>query len=248
MIAVGTGLFTMWNDIPPAYGREFALMHTRDHVPEHMAYLGDDGIRWARRCIDGQGDMPRFFTFYGLTSLDVLTDEKHAKCKVTETAWFLKMRPHYRDRIAYHCSVLASAGGGTGGTVATLLIDFADDARQDAPRLAALVDDLTRLSPVVGAHLAAPEWNVPIRVGEALPAGREGNEAVGVVILEGFDRYELAACLEDVREQLVASGVAGRVRSAGHYAQAYRLDYDELAHLEHFRRDDALITERFDLK
>jgi hypothetical protein len=248
MIPVGTGLFTMWNDLPPAYGGEFALMHTRDHVPEHLAYLGDDGIRWARRCIDGQGDMPRCFTFYGFTTLDVLTDAKHANCKVTETAWFLKMRPHYRDRIAHHCWVLASAGGGTGGAVATLLIDFADGARDDAAKLEALADDLTRLAPVVGAHLAAPEWNVPIRVGEALPSGREGNEALGVVILEGFDRYELAASLTDVRERLLASGVAARVRSAGHYAQAYRLDYDEIAHLKHYRRDDALISQRFRLE
>jgi hypothetical protein len=245
MIPVGTGLFTMWNDIPPAYGHEFALMHTRDHVPEHMAYLGDDGIRWARRCIDGQGDMPRNFTFYGFTTLNVLTDAKHAACKVEETAWFLKMRPHYRDRIAHHCWVLASAGAGTGGAVATLLIDFNDT---HAAHLDAFADDLTKLAPVVGAHIAAPEWNVPIRVGEALPQGREGNESLGVVILEGFDRYELAASLAEARDKLVSSGVAKRVRSSGHYMQAYQLEYEEIAHLKHYRRDDDLIKRRFDIE
>ncbi|MGR3911504.1 hypothetical protein Q3A80_31105 [Burkholderia sp. SR8] len=235
----------MWGDIPPAFGHEFSVMHTRDHVPAHLAYLGDDGVRWARRCVDGHGDMPHFFTFYGLTGLHVLTDAAHAKCRVKDSAWFMKMRPHYRDRIAHHCQVLASAGAGTGGAVGTVLLDFAGEVLCDRARLDAFADELTRLAPVVSAHIAAPDWNVPIRVGEALPAGREGSEALGVLIIEGFDRYALAECLAEVRDKLVSGRVASRVRSWAHYAHAYRLDYEEIEHTKHFRNDDQLISEKF---
>ena len=251
MLDIGSGAFLMWNNISPRLGGEFPLMHTRDHVPEHMSYLGADGMQWARRYADGQGDMPRFFTFYGMPDLSVLSDSEHADCRVTETQWFLKMRPDYQDREAHHCRVVASAGGGIGGAAATFVIDLAE--RHDAAEansqasMAAFIDDLTKMPDVVTAHLFKVDWDAPLRQGLPPPGGREGNERLGLLVLEGFDRYALSTSMEATTKALIQSGISTGVRSSAHYALAYVLGIEEIPKLKYFRRDDTLIRERYSI-
>lgn len=232
------GFFAMWNGMAPDHARDFALMHTRDHLGEHLAYLGEGGILWARRHGGGLGDLPPNFAFYGMASLDRLIDPAHADAKVHETAWFKAVRQHFRDRIAHHCRLLGSAGAGIGSAVATFLVDLGPRAVSGEAEVGRLLDDLTRLPPVTAVHLGQVEWTVPIRVGQAPPARPDGDADLGVAIVEGFDRYDLAAAMLAVGAAMVGSGVVAGIRASAHYGFSYALDHRDLARLRHYRRDD----------
>lgn len=244
MLAKGSAFFAMWNGMAPEHAAEFPLMHARDHIGEHMAYLGRDGIRWVRRFADGHGSLPPNFVFYGMPSLDPLVDPAFAQAHVVETPWFLSMRPHYRDRIAYHFRVLASAGGGTGGSVGTLLLDLAADARTPSAKLDDAIDAMTRVPAVTAAHLGLADWTVPHHVGRPLPPCPQGQEDTGVLVVESFDRFDLATSMQALVTMLRECGIARAVRGHAHYAFSYAMNHDDLDHLQHFRRHDALSAAR----
>jgi hypothetical protein len=230
MLKVGGGFFAMWAGIAPEMAEAFELMHARDHLGEHLAYLGESGILWARRYADGQGELPPSFAFYGMASLDRLTEPGASSHQVHETELFKTIRPHYRDRIAHHCRLLGSAGAGTGGAVATFLLDLG----AGGPSAPDLVDRLTQLAPVTAAHIGTVDWQVPVRAGGMPPPCPAGDEQLGVAIVEGFSRWRLVGVLAQVAELLQG---AGTVRKMGHYAFSYALDYREVPALRHHRRN-----------
>lgn len=236
MLRPGSGFFAMWNGIAPAMAETFALMHARDHLGEHLSYLGQDGILWARRHGEGQGTLPPFFTWYAMASLDRLTAPDAAAHQVHETQLFKAVRAHYRDRVPHHCRVLASAGAGTGGAVATFLLELADGA---SDRAASLVDRLTRLPPVTAAHLGAVDWSVPIRAGAAAPPCPPGDERLGVLLVESYGRLALVQGWEEIVRLIRGSGVTGVIRGSGHYALSYALAHAELGELIYHRRDQS---------
>ncbi|TQI73983.1 hypothetical protein FHT98_1721 [Bosea sp. AK1] len=230
MLKAGNGFFAMWAGIAPDVAAAFELMHARDHLAEHLAYLGEGGILWARRYGEGQGILPPNFAFYGMRDLDRLTGPGSAERKVFETEFFKAIRPHYRDRIAHHCRVLGSAGAGTGSAVATFLLDLR--AEDGAP--AQIADRLTCLPSVTAAHIGAVDWGVPIRAGGVPPPCPPGDERLGIAVVEGFSRWRMAGEFASITEIL---GQAGTIRSAGHYGFSYALDYAEVPGLRHHRRD-----------
>jgi hypothetical protein len=230
MLKAGNGFFAMWTGVAPAVAPAFELMHARDHLGEHLTYLGEGGILWARRYGEGQGALPPSFAFYGMADLDRLTGPGAADRRVHETELFKAIRPHYRDRIAHHCRVLGSAGAGTGGGVATFLLDLPADGGSP-PEVA---DRLTQLPAVTAAHIGVVDWTVPIRAGGTPPSCPAGDERLGIAIVESFSRRRLAAALASITALLQE---VGTVRSAGHYAFSYALDYAEVPALIHHRRD-----------
>ncbi|WP_332699027.1 hypothetical protein [Bosea sp. (in: a-proteobacteria)] len=234
MLSPGSGFFAMWNDIAPGFAEEFELMHARDHLGEHLSYLGEAGILWARRHGEGEGSLPPFFAFYAMASLDRLTAPGAARHQVHETALFKAVREHYRDRIPHHCRVLASAGAGAGGAVATFLVVLADDAAGGGAELA---DRLTQLAPVTAAHLGVVDWSVPIRAGGVPPACPAGDERLGVVIVESYSRPALARCFAEIAGLIAGSACVAATRGAGHYRLSYALAYEEVEALKYHRRD-----------
>lgn len=241
MLKPASGFFAMWNGIAPAMAEAFALMHTRDHLGEHLSYLGEDGILFARRFGEGQGTLPPFFAFYAMASLDRLTAPGAGQHQVHETAFFKAVREHYRDRIPHHCRVLASAGTGTGSVVATFLVELAGGGAERAGELA---DRLTRLAPVTAAHIGAVDWSVPVRAGGVPPACPTGDENLGVVIVESYARLALVRSFEEIARAIGVSGVAGTIRGSGHYALSYALNYSEVEELRYHRRDQPSLRPR----
>jgi hypothetical protein len=242
MLKTGSGFFAMWNGIAPEAAAEFPLMHARDHIGEHLSYLGPGGIQWARRFGTGQGNLPPYFAMYAMPTLEALVDPQFADAQVCQTSWFLAIRPHYRDRIAHHCRVLASSGGGVGSAAATFHLHLGPEAKTDCALLDEAMDSLTRLAPITAAHLGVPDWTVPHRVGLPLPDFDAADAELGVLVVESFDRFELVRALDDIAEYLSIRGIAMKVRAYAHYSLSYALDQADLQHLRHFRRDDALVT------
>ncbi len=241
MLKPGSGFFAMWNGIAPEAAEDFALMHTRDHLGEHLGYLGAGGILSARRFGEGLGSLPPYFAFYQMAALDRLK-ESATVYQVHETNWFKALRELYRDRIAHHCRVLASAGAGSCSAVATFLVDLAEEGGME--RSAAAMDGLTRLAPVTAAHIGAVDWTVPIRAGGIPPACPAGDERLGVVVVESYSRLALAEALEDITGIVAGAAPVMRIRRRSHYAFSYALGHDELGDLKYFRRDQPEIASK----
>ena len=225
----GTGFYAMWNGMEPAHVPEFDLMHARSHMAAHIAYLGEGAILGARRHGDGVGTLPPFFTLYDMRTLDVLTAPELRDRRVNESPWFLGLRPRYRDHIRHHCRVLARAGGGVGGSVATLLMRLTDRAASNSGMARALCGELLGRGPVTAAHVGLADPTLPTLVGGSRPPRSVEDEPVGVLVLESYSRHALAAELPDIARRVHALGIAAAAPRWAHYALSLGLDYGELA-------------------
>ena len=66
----------MWCDVDSLHKLEFDRMHSREHLLDHLAYMGSNAMLAGRRYVDGVGTLPPFFMFYDMASLDPLTDPR----------------------------------------------------------------------------------------------------------------------------------------------------------------------------
>ena len=98
-------------------------------------------------------------------------------------------------------------------------------------------DRMTRLPGVTAANLGIVDWMVPIRRGGERPVQAAGDETLGVVIAESYNRYRLGSAMAEIETILFDTGLAARVRNAAHYAFSYALDQAGIADLRHHRRD-----------
>lgn len=225
----GAGFYAMWNGMDPAHVPQFDLMHARNHMGAHIRYLGEGGILAARRHGGGLGSLPPFFTFYDMRTLDVLTAPEYQDRRVVESAWFLRLRPHYRDHIRHHCRVLGRSGGGVGGSVATLLMRLQDAAADDRAGSVALCDDLVRRGAITAAHLGVADPTVPTIVGGSPPPRNADEEPAGVLVLESYDRYALATELPAIARHVADLGVCASAPRWAHYHLSLALDYADLS-------------------
>jgi hypothetical protein len=233
----GNGFYAMWNGMLPAHMPEFDLMHARNHMLDHVRYLGPNGILSVRRHGDGVGTLPSFFSFYDMSSIDVLTAPENQSRRVIESPWFLTLRPHYRDHIRHHCRVVARSGGGTPGSVGTLLFRLSDRAAGDASFGKTFVAALLETNAITGAHLGKADPTVPTIVGGSPPPRNAEEEPVGVLVVESYSRFELASCVRELARRVRSEGVAADNPRWGHYALSLAVDFAELDQMK--RLDNA---------
>ena len=231
----GSGFYAMWNNIDPGMAPGFDLMHARHHMLDHLAYLGEDAILSARRHTDGYGTLPRYFTFYDMSRLSVLTDDAHRHCKVTQSDWFQQYRPFYRDHIRHHCNLRGRSGGGGGGSVATLVFQLRDTDAMDE-----LFAELTSRSPFTAAHWGVADPTLPTMVGGEPPPGAPAEEPCAVIILESYDRHVLAEALPALVGELTKRGCAGGPVRWAHYALSIAVEHKELGALLRLKADPSV--------
>src|SRR3989304_4101373 len=93
---LGTGILAIWNDIPPEVEVEFQHWLTREHVPERVS---GPGFLRGRRYVAVSGS-PKYFTFYEMESLEILTGAPYlARLNHELTPWSRRMLPMYRNTI-----------------------------------------------------------------------------------------------------------------------------------------------------
>ena len=194
----GQGFLALWNGIDPDREPEYNRWHTREHVPERVDI---PGMIAARRYVDGEGMLPKFFTLYDLDSIAVLTSAPYRHLLETPSAWSRGMRPSFRGFLRFGCVTVASLGGGIGGSAATLTL------RGRPADATLLLSDLLRLPGITAAHLGAVDTSVPgvpFAIGGATPPPAPG----AVLLLESFDRGALDASLLGASALLVRAGLA----------------------------------------
>ena len=223
------GFYAMWNGMGPRHIPEFETMHAREHLAAHVAYLGPDAILAGRRHSGGVGSLPPFFTCYDMRALDVLTASDRQNRRVADSAGFMKFRSHYRDHIRHHCRVLAHRGVGLGGAVGTVLMRLTEGVASDAVLAVRLCDSLVKRAPITSARLGLADPTLPTLVGGAPPPRAAEEEPVGVLIVEGYARYALAAELPRLVDRLCEEGVARDEPRWAHYDLSFAVSYAEAA-------------------
>jgi hypothetical protein len=155
----GQAVVAIWNGITEAGRAEFYAWHVTEHVPERVSIPGF--LRGRRyRAIDGKTH-PEFFTLYEVESFEVTTSKGYMDRLNTPTPWTKTATAAFRDTSRGAARVLASAGPGSGGILATVRFNVTPD--QEKPARSALTDlmpAIAHLPMVTGAHLAATDTDV----------------------------------------------------------------------------------------
>jgi hypothetical protein len=116
MTIAGKGVLAFWHDVAPGGEAEFDQWHLREHIPERVAVPGF--LRCRRYAT--LGAPPKYFYFYETESLDTLQSPAYLARLGDPTPWTKKTLPLVRNNKRTACRLVASAGGGLGGVIATL--------------------------------------------------------------------------------------------------------------------------------
>lgn len=118
MIRTGAGAICIWNDIAAEGRAEFYDWHLNEHMPERAAI---QGFTRSRRFIaTSDGTQPEFFTLYETRNSAVLTSDDYLARLNAPTEWTKRATQAFRNTSRALTTVLASAGPGGGGIIATL--------------------------------------------------------------------------------------------------------------------------------
>jgi len=121
----GGACLAIWNDVEPDRETEYNHWHTHEHVPERC---GVPGILEGRRYVDAGSAHRRYLTLYDLRDLGVLSSAAYRDLIQAPTPWSAAMRPAFRNFLREPCTLLATAGTGTGGVAASVRFALAKGA------------------------------------------------------------------------------------------------------------------------
>jgi hypothetical protein len=118
MTMAGQGVLAFWHDVVAGGDAEFDQWHLREHIAERLAV---PGFLRCRRYVT-LADSPRYFYFYETESLDTLQSPAYLARLGDPTPWTRRTMPLVRNNTRTACRVVASAGAGVGGVLATLRV------------------------------------------------------------------------------------------------------------------------------
>jgi len=203
MPARGSAFLALWNDVDPARDAEYEAWHTFEHVPERVA---NPGFVTGRRYRAAERGSQRYFTLYALDTLDALRTARYADVVERPTRWSQRMRLALRDLRRCACEVVASAGRGRGGAIATLVLD-ADPASFDAVAAARELAGHADSDGVVALRLGAADTSSPFPLAAALRAQPVATPQ-RVLLVEATDRMRADACLAKLEARWTRFGTA----------------------------------------
>ena len=150
MALAGTGAVAIWHEIAPEGRKAFYAWHGSEHMPER---LGVPGFLRGRRYVAVHGT-PEFFNLYETATADVVKGDDYLARLNAPTPWTVSTVRHFRGVARSLCEVVASAGEGQGGLVATFRYDVDDaDAAAHRARMMGAVARLASEEGIAGCHL-----------------------------------------------------------------------------------------------
>ncbi len=206
----GQGFLAIWNDVVASGEAEWLRWHTREHMPER---IGVPGFLGGRRYLDAASAHHRYFTLYLGEALTTFNGAPYLERLNNPTPWTRATAPLFRNFLRGACRVVASAGAGTGGAIATVRLLPADrPSGVDADAADALVGRLVAIDGITGAHIGmadAAVTSVPTREREARGATAEP-VFHGVVLVEGLSRFDLSRLMPSIDEVIRTSGLGAK--------------------------------------
>jgi len=218
----GSAFLAIWHDIETEGELEYNAWHTREHMPER---LGVPGFEAGRRWVDWNLEHHRYFTLYETRTLDVLGSVAYRERLDAPSAWTRRVQPSFTNFVRAACRTIASTGRGIGGAIATIRIDFADEAGREAFGAAsnALAGELMAHHGVTSVHVGRADPTVtstPTKESELRPLAGAG-VFDAVVLVDGIGRGEL----ERVRPEIEASVSSAAGEAASTASAVYDLAY-----------------------
>ena len=235
MPARGPAFLALWNDVDPACDAEYDAWHTFEHVPERVA---NPGFVTGRRYRAAERAAHRYFTLYALDTLDALVTARYADVVQHPTPWSQRMRSALRDVRRCACEVIASAGRGRGGAIATLILD-ADPASFDVVATAHELAEQADGDGVVAIRLGAADTASPLPLAAELRV-QPVTTPQCVLLVEATDRPCAVACLAKLEARWARFGTVS-LRTA--YDFVFDVERSEMT-----GADDARPAPREDLR
>ena len=145
MASKGDGAILIWNDITDQGRDEFYAWHVAEHIPERV---GIPGFLSGRRFIAADAaTSPAFFTLYETESTAVLTSAAYLARLNAPTEWTRRATSAFRNTQRALTGVVARAGAGNGGVIATVRLALAGAA----PPINAAISAAMAMPQVTGA-------------------------------------------------------------------------------------------------
>jgi hypothetical protein len=121
--AAARGLLAVWTDIPAALEADFNDWYDREHLAERA---GVPGFRTARRYIAAAAE-PKYFALYETETIGVFASAEYRRyLGPAMSAWSKRIMPAFLNNHRRCCTLVARAGGGIGGAVASLRFRASD--------------------------------------------------------------------------------------------------------------------------
>jgi hypothetical protein len=109
-------VLAVWTDVTSAGEADFNDWYTKQHVPERVDVPGfSAGARYS--ALSGR---PRYFAWYALASVNVLTSPAYLTRLQNPTDWTRRVMPHFRATMRAGMHVRHRQGRGRGGVAATI--------------------------------------------------------------------------------------------------------------------------------
>lgn len=212
MALAGTGAILIWNDITPDGRADYYQWHAHEHMPERVAIPGF--LRGRRYIAATPATSPEFFTMYETADPRIPTSAPYLARLNAPTAWSLKAMAQFRNMLRALTAVVASAGPGSGGVMATVRLPETERGVQMLAKARGIHDlapGIAALPRIAGAHLCATDADgSAIRTTESRDRGDSTTVPCGVLLIEGCDRgaVEDAVAAALSRLKLTADEVA----------------------------------------
>ena len=218
----------VWGGAVPSGEPELNLMHTREHMIEHMHILPPGSIISARKYCDGDGNLPKFATIYEMPTIDAMLHPVYGLPATAERSdRSIRGRAtsnHSRDWIRHNCRGLAEVGGGIGGSAAFFLFQFDDGGKAVG---ASQLEGLVQRESVTAARLGLSDSNIRGMPGRETPPRDLESEPAGILIAESYTRLGLVREMKDIERWLKDSGIMRRLIAAASYALSYAVDAED---------------------
>jgi len=221
MALKGAAFIAMWHDIEPTQHREYLEWHTREHMFERLSI---PGFLSGKRLHAPNAHRHVFGTIYTGTDVEVFRSPAYLERLNNPTPWTGAVAPSFRNMLRVACEIIASAGHGDGGSMATLRLTFnqADAANALKAQAQQWVQTIQKLPGVACTHLALARSDVSnVRTRETELRGDVAEKTFDAVLLiEGFDQAGLQAALPQATQLLLATQIVG-----GPISQLYEVAY-----------------------
>jgi len=128
-------VLAVWNDANPQIADEYEQWYQCDHLQDRLRV---PGFRAARRYRRMSGRGRKYFTFYVVDSLAVLSSEAYLRRLDEVRDWTRRIMPHFRRLVRSACKVAFDVGDGTGGVIGCLILKGLSADRRGVAREATI--------------------------------------------------------------------------------------------------------------
>jgi hypothetical protein len=193
----GSGFLAIWSDLPPEDETDWTHWMTREHSIERVRIEGFLSCR-IFRALDTT--LNRYFILYDLEKPDIAGSAEYLARLGAPTPWSQRIMPRLRNFARGGGRVIATAGIGQGGVIASIRLDTKPEWEADA-----LCRELASMDHIASAKVMLTDLvQTSIETREKSLRSKDGTFA-GIVMIEGLDETSVRNalwCLPSLAPQL----------------------------------------------